>query len=127
MPVGEAHVGEQQLVHVALPVDRARADENVLCLAPVRSCVHAQRAANRARDATVEREAGDAGVGGRARNLHVGHSRAGAHAAARLGCDVAKPAPKRITMPGMPPSRTSRLEPSPMTVTGSSLGARFKK
>src|SRR5438105_8958981 len=26
--------------------------------------------------------------------------------------------PKRMTMPGMPPSRTSRFEPTPITVTG---------
>ena len=33
-----------------------------------------------------------------------------------------KPRPSRITTPGTPPSRTIRLEPSPITVTGISAG-----
>ena len=35
--------------------------------------------------------------------------------------------PKRITTPGTPPSRTSRLEPTPITVTGTSAGLASRK
>jgi len=38
-----------------------------------------------------------------------------------------KPLPKRITTPSMPPSRTRRFEPSPMTVIGMSEGVVFRK
>ena len=38
-----------------------------------------------------------------------------------------KPRPSRMTTPGTPPSRTIRLEPSPMTVTGISAGNRPRK
>ena len=39
-----------------------------------------------------------------------------------LDLDVAEALPSRITTPPMPPSRTSRFEPSPMMVTGISAG-----
>ncbi len=38
-----------------------------------------------------------------------------------------KPRPRRITTPSMPPSRTSRFEPSPMMVTGMSAGVRLQE
>ena len=38
-----------------------------------------------------------------------------------------KPRPSRITTPGTPPSRTIRLEPRPMTVTGISAGRLAQK
>ncbi len=44
------------------------------------------------------------------------------HAPCRLVAMSAKPRPSRITTPRMPPSRTSRLEPTPITVTGTSAG-----
>src|SRR5215208_7067989 len=37
------------------------------------------------------------------------------------------PRPRRITTPGTPPSRTIRFEPSPITVTGMSLGSAPRK
>ena len=57
-----------------------------------------------------------------ARDLHVGHRRAGADARVVLDLTSLKPRPSRITTPGTPPSRTIRLEPSPITVTGISAG-----
>ena len=71
-------------------VDGARLDEHVLGLAPVRAGVHAQRAADRARNAAIEGEPGDAGIGRRARHLDVGHGGAGAHAVAGLDLDLAR-------------------------------------
>ncbi len=38
-----------------------------------------------------------------------------------------KPRPSRITTPGTPPSRTIRLEPSPITITGMSAGRFCRK
>ncbi len=38
-----------------------------------------------------------------------------------------KPRPSRMTTPGTPPSRTSRLEPSPMTKVGVSGGRLARK
>src|SRR5262249_44230270 len=38
-----------------------------------------------------------------------------------------KPRPRRMTTPGTPPSRTIRLEPSPMTTTGISAGRWARK
>ena len=73
---------------VALAVDGAGLDQHVLGLAAVRAGVHAQRAADRARDAAIEGEAGDAGIRRRARELDVGHSRAGAQPVARLDVDL---------------------------------------
>ena len=75
---------------VALPVDGAGLDQHVLGLAAVRAGVHAQRAADRARNAAIEGEAGDAGIRRRARELDVGHGGAGAQAVARLDLDLAR-------------------------------------
>ena len=79
---------------VALPVDGARLDQHVLGFAAVRTGVHAQRAADRAGDAAIEGEPGDAGIGRRARELDVGHGRAGAEAMAGLDCDLREAAPQ---------------------------------
>ena len=86
------------------------------------AAIHAQRAADAARNAAIEGEAGDAGIGRGARDLHVGHGGAGAEPASLASILISpKPLPpSRITTPAMPPSRTSRLEPSPMMVTGMS-------
>ncbi len=62
MAVGEVHVRERQHADVALPVDAARLDENVLGLAAVGARVHAQRAAYGSRNAAIEGEPGNAGV-----------------------------------------------------------------
>ena len=79
-------------MHVALPVERARLDEHILGLAAVRAGVHAQRAADGARNAAIEGEARDARIGRRARDLDVGHGRARAQAVPILDLDLAKPA-----------------------------------
>ena len=68
---------------VAVAVDGARLDQAVLGLAAVRAGVHAQRAADRAGNAAIEGKPGDAGIRRRARDLHVGHGRAGARACCR--------------------------------------------
>ena len=109
-------------VACALPVDRPRLDQRVLGLAAVGAAVHAQRAADRAGNAAKEGEPGDAGLLRRARDLDVRHRGAGADAVTPSTFDLVKPRPSRITTPGTPPSRTIRLEPSPMTVTGISGG-----
>ena len=57
-------------------------DQHVLGLAAVGAAVHAQRAADRARNAAHERQPGDAGLLRRARDLHVRHRRAGPDARA---------------------------------------------
>ena len=75
---------------LAAPVDAARFDQHVFGLAAMRAGVHAQRAADRAGDAAKEREARDAGVGGGARDLHVGRAGAGADARAVLDRDLAE-------------------------------------
>ena len=82
------------------------------------AAIHAERAADATGDAAIEGEAGDAGVGRGAGDLDVWHGGAGAEPGLRLDLDVAEALPQRITTPPMPPSRTSRFEPSPMMVTG---------
>ena len=59
-------------------VDAARLHQHVLGLAAIGAAVHAQRAADRARNAAQEREARDAGLLRRARDFHVRHRGAGA-------------------------------------------------
>ena len=73
-------------------IDGARLDQHVLGFAAVCAGVHAQRAADGAGNAAVEGEAGDAGLGGGARHLHVGDGGAGAHAMAGLDRDVGEAA-----------------------------------
>ena len=63
---------------VALAVDGARLDQHVLGFAAMRAGVHAQRAADRARNAAIECQPGDARIRRRARELDVGHGGAGA-------------------------------------------------
>ena len=94
MAVAVVHVGVGEDVQAALPVDAARLDQHVLGLAPVGAAVHAQRAADRARNAAQEREAGDARLLRRAGHLHVRHRGAGAHAMVRLDRDVIEAAPE---------------------------------
>ena len=61
-------------------VDAARFDQNVLRLGAVSAAVHAQRAADRARNTAQEREPRDAGFLRGFRDAQVGRRRAGAHA-----------------------------------------------
>ena len=65
-------------MNVAVAIDGARADEAVLRLAAVRAGVHAQRAADRTRNAAIECKPADTRFRRRPRDLDVGHSRAGA-------------------------------------------------
>ena len=51
--------------------------------------------------------------------MHVEHRGAGARRDGPSSIAISlKPRPSRITTPGTPPSRTIRLEPAPITVTG---------
>ena len=61
-------------------IDAARLDEHVRRLAAMGAGIHAQSPADRAGDAAVEGEPGEAGIGRRPRHLDVGHGGAGAHA-----------------------------------------------
>src|SRR5690606_4483298 len=78
MAVAVTHVSEREDVDVALAVDGAGLDENVLRLRAVGAAVHPQRAADGARDAAIECEARNAGVSRRAGHLHIRHGGAGA-------------------------------------------------
>ena len=78
------HVGHGQEPKLPLPIDAARLDQRILGLAPIGAAIHAQRAADRARNAAQEGETGDAGLLRGARDLHVRHRGTGAHALARL-------------------------------------------
>ena len=78
MPVGEAHVGVAEHMDAAGAIDGAGLDQRVLGLASIGAAVHAQRAADAARNAAQEREPGNAGLLRRARDLDVGHRGAGA-------------------------------------------------
>src|SRR5262249_490241 len=69
--VGHAQVRERQDVQVAPAVHRLGLDQRVLGLAAVGAGVHAQRAPNRAGNAPVEGEPGDARVGGGAGELRI--------------------------------------------------------
>ena len=91
--VAEAHLGVAVAANVARAVDAARFDENVLGLAPVGAAVHAQRAADRARNAAQEREPRNAGLLRGLRDAQVRSRRAGAHAVA-LDLDLVEAAPE---------------------------------
>ena len=78
MPIGKAHVGVAEHMDAARAIDRAGLDERVLGLTAIGAAVHAQRAADAAGNAAQERQAGDAGLLRRARDLNVGHRGAGA-------------------------------------------------
>ena len=73
-------------------VDAARLDQRVLGLAAIGAAVHAQRAADRARNAAEEGEPGDRRLLRGTADLHVGHRGAGADAIARLDLDLAEAA-----------------------------------
>ena len=108
-------------------VDAARLDQNILGLAAIGAAVHAQRAADGAGNAAEEREAGEAGLLRLARHHGVEHGAARGDAIASRSVTALKPRPSRITTPGTPPSRTIRLEPAPITVTGISGGKLRRK
>ena len=119
MAIGELHVGERQHVDVALRGRRRvprRARPWSRGRARPRSCAGA---ADRARHAAIEGKPGDAGIGCGARQLDVGHGGAARRRCPGSTVDLARSRdPGGSTTPGTPPSRTSRLEPRPMTTTG---------
>ena len=125
MAIGVAHVAGAEHVDATPPIDRARHDERVLGLASIGAAIHAQRAADAARNAAQERQPRNAGLLRRARDLNVGHRGAGTHGES-LNRDLAETAAESTTTPGTPPSRTMRLEPRPMTVTAISAGVPRK-
>ena len=100
-------------------VDAARLDQHVLGLAPIGAAVHAQRAADRARNAAQEREARDAGfLRDAARPSRPAPPRRRARAArSRSRCRRSR-GRAGSPRPATPPSRTIRFEPRPITVTG---------
>ncbi len=83
MAILEAHRGGVPRVPPALPVQRRGAQQHVLDLASVGAGVHAKRAADRARNAGQELEAGQTRV--RREPGHVDIERAGAGSNARIG------------------------------------------
>ena len=101
-------LGDGQHMDVALAVDGARLDHNLLGLAAMRAAVHAERAADAAGDAAIEGEAGDAGIGRGARDLHVGNGGAGAEPRAVLDRDLAEAAARA----GSPRLRCRRRAPA---------------
>ncbi len=92
MAIGVMEIGDRQHMHIALAVDGAGLDQHLAGLGAMGAAVHAQRAADAARNAAIEGETGNAGVGGGARHLHVGHGGAGAKPRALLDLDVAEAA-----------------------------------
>ena len=99
--------------------------QHVLGLRAVAAGVHGQRAADRARNAGVELQAGDAGLGRRAGDGGVERARRRRspprpRPATWMPAN-ARPA-SRTTTPSTPPSRTMTLEPTPSTVSGTSSG-----
>src|SRR4029450_12515678 len=92
--IGVAERGNGKHMNVTLAIDRARLDENLFRLAPMRAAIHAERAADAAGNAAIEGEACDPRVGGRARHFHVRHGSAGSHPITVLGSDLAETAPE---------------------------------
>ena len=84
MAIGEAHLRIGEAHRLAGAGEAPGLDEHILRLAAIGAAIHAQGAADGAGNAAQERETRDAGLGRRARHLHVGRAGAGAHAMARL-------------------------------------------
>ena len=75
------------------PVHGPRLDQHVRGFGAVRARIHAQRAADRARNAAIEGEAGNARLRRPLREPHIGHRRARPDAMPVLGLDLAEAAP----------------------------------
>ena len=75
---------------IAVAVDTACGEEDIFRLAAVGAGIHAQSAAERARNAAQEGQTIDAGIGRGARDLRVGHRGAGTDALARFDRDFAE-------------------------------------
>ena len=78
MAIGVAHIGIAQDVHAPAAVDGARRNEHIFNLPPIGATVHPQRAADGARNAAHERQAGEAGFLCLASDLDIRHRGAGA-------------------------------------------------
>ena len=94
MPVAVAHIGKRKHMDVALPVDGAGLDEDILGFRAVRAAIHPQSASDRTRNAAVKRKTSDSSIGGRTRNFHIWHSGADAQAVAGFRFDVREAAPQ---------------------------------
>ena len=105
----------------ARPVDRFGRDDDVGDLPAVRARVHAERAADRARIPLRNSRPAMRHRAPRAPPTRPSPRRPPVSAfrctrSSRMG------RPRRIVTPGIPPSRTSRFEPTPITVTAISGG-----
>ena len=102
-------------VLLAVAADAGRLDQDILGLAAIGAGIHAQRAADGAGNAEEEFQPADVGRRRRLRHALVERGGAGAD---DIALALVSPKPRgdsRITTPGMPPSRTIRLEPTPTT------------
>ena len=105
-------------------IQRSSLDENVLDLAAIAAGIHFQRAADGAGHAAQKFKPGDAGIGRRPRHrARPAPLRRRARACLSVSI-LPKADDSRTTTPGMPPSRTRRLEPTPITETRRSVRPR---
>ena len=88
MTVSESHIAIGERYPLAAAREAHRLDEDILGFAPIGPAVHAQRTTDRTRDPTQERQAGNASIGGRAGNLHVGRAGAGTDTVIGLDGDL---------------------------------------
>ena len=126
--IGEAHVGQRQRVDLAVR-DRRRAPRSARPWfrghARRRSCAAHRRSSPECRDRTPGRRCRRPPP--RARPSRRAPPCRRAMRLPGSGVIVGETRPRRMTTPGTPPSRTSRLEPRPMTVTGRSAGMPARK
>ena len=127
MAIGKPHRRAIDHMVAAAAIERRRRNQHILDLAAIGAGVHAQPAADRAGDAGEEFEPGDPGLGRGQRHIEVERRRRRPRSRSRSMARPANPRPRRIVTPGIPPSRTSRLEPPPITVTGSRGRQRREK
>ncbi len=85
-------IGIADDVDAALAVDRTHRDKLIARLAAMRAGIHAQRTADGAGNAAIERKPVNAGIGRRTRDLHVRHRCAGANAHTILDDDFVEAA-----------------------------------
>ena len=96
-------------------VDAAAVDEAILDLRAIGAGVHAQRAADRARNAAQEAEGRRRRPWRRRAPAFMSRAAAPASTFSPSMAISSNARPSRITTPGKPPSRTRRLEPAPTT------------
>ena len=113
--IDELHVGIGEDMLGAVAADAGGLDQHVLGLAAIGAGIHAQRAADGAGNAEEEFQAADIGRCRGLRHALVERGGAGADDVASALVSPNARGDSRITTPGMPPSRTIRLEPTPTT------------